>query len=276
LLNTAQIKNLLHEKNLCVKKRLGQNFLIDKNKRDNIIGLCAIKETDSVIEIGPGLGALTESIQPACKNLIVIEKDKGLCSILIETFQNNDNIDIINSDVLDYQIPKVKVKFKVIGNLPYYIASPIIFHMISQKHSIDSIFITVQKEVAQRIIARPGGKNYGLLSLGVEYQCCADILLDLPGRAFFPAPAVDSCFMRLSVRREPAVKVKNERHLFGIMKAGFNQRRKTLFNALRNSGFIDINSDQLEYAFSGLGISRNIRAEEMGLEEFAMLSDFLS
>lgn len=274
MLNSAEIKKIFHDKRLFINKRLGQNFLIDKNKRDAIIGLCDIKETDFILEIGPGLGALTEAIQPACRQLIAIEKDRGLACILKEFFSEKKNTEILNTDILDYQIPQ-KIKMKVIGNLPYYITSPVIFHIISQKALIDSVFITVQKDVAKRITAKPGGKDYGVLSLSVQYHCHAEILLNMTGAAFYPAPAVDSSFLRLSVREEPFVKVKDEGFFFSIIKSGFNQRRKTLFNALCNSKIHNIGKEKLECAFHSAGINQKIRAECMGLQEFASLSSVL-
>jgi 16S rRNA (adenine1518-N6/adenine1519-N6)-dimethyltransferase len=274
LLNSREIKKIFHDKHLFINKRLGQNFLVDKNKRDKIINLCDIRETDLILEIGPGLGALTESIQPVCKQLVAIEKDRGLAHILRDFFNEKNNTEIVNSDILSYQIPQ-KMKMKVIGNLPYYITSPIIFHIISQKDRIGSIFVTVQKDVAKRITAKPGGKDYGILSLSVQYHCHAEILLNMAGPSFFPAPAVDSSFLRLLIREQPFVKVEDEGFLFSIIKSGFNQRRKTLFNALCNSKIHNISKDKLEHAFCLAGIDQKIRAEGMGLQEFACLSKVL-
>jgi 16S rRNA (adenine1518-N6/adenine1519-N6)-dimethyltransferase len=272
--NSTEIKKIFQNKHLFINKRLGQNFLIDKNKRDAIINLCDIKETDFILEIGPGLGALTEAIQPACKQLTAIEKDRGLAHILKEFFSEKDNIEILNTDILDYQIPQA-AKVKVIGNLPYYITSPIVFHIISQKSRIDSVFITVQKDVAKRITAKPGGKDCGVLSLSVQYHCHAEIMLNINRGAFFPVPAVDSSFLRLSIREQPFVKVEDEGFFFSIIRSGFNQRRKTLFNALCNSKAHNISKDKIEYAFHSTGISKKIRAEAIGLQEFASLSSAL-
>jgi 16S rRNA (adenine1518-N6/adenine1519-N6)-dimethyltransferase len=276
LLNGYQIKKIFQEKNLHVNKRLGQNFLTDKDKRDRIIGLCGINREDAVLEIGPGLGALTESIQPLCKRLIAVEKDKGLFEILRQAFQGCDNVEIVHSDILEYSIPSMENRIKVIGNLPYYISSPIIFHMMSQKRCIDSMFITVQKEVADRMRAKPGTKDYGILSLYVQYHCIPKILSNISGSTFFPVPAVDSSFVGLSVRQRPLVKVNDEDYLFRIIKAGFNQRRKTLFNALFNAKALNLEKDKLKQVFRSLGINDNARAEQLGLDEFAILSDSLS
>jgi 16S rRNA (adenine1518-N6/adenine1519-N6)-dimethyltransferase len=276
LLSAAEIKKILKDNGLCVNKAMGQNFLISRDKRDKIINLCGIKSFETILEIGPGLGALTECIQPLCERLIAVEKDRGYLSLLNDFFKNIPSIELINSDILEYQIPCLRGKLKVVGNLPYYITSPVIFHLVSQKNCIDSIFITVQKEVARRIIASPGSKDYGILSLSVSYHCQADILLDIEKKAFFPQPEVDSSFIRLIVRKKPLVEVKDEKYLFSVIKAGFNQRRKTLLNALSNSRTLKLDKNILVEVFSKLKFDFRIRAEQLGLREFALLSDALN
>jgi 16S rRNA (adenine1518-N6/adenine1519-N6)-dimethyltransferase len=275
LLKAAEIKNVLKENSLSVNKAMGQNFLILQSKRDHIIGLCGIKRNETILEIGPGLGALTERIQPLCGNLIAVEKDRGLSTLLKWYFKGKDNIKIINADILRYRIPDSAGRVKIIGNLPYYITSPIIFHLISQRYLINSIFITVQKEVARRIIARPGTRDYGILSLCVSYHCRPEILCALGKNAFFPQPEVDSSFLRLTMRERPLVDVKDEGYLFSVIKAGFNQRRKTLFNALLNAKALNMDKVMLTDTFNRLDIDPRIRAEQIGLNEFALLSDML-
>jgi len=275
LLSASEIKRIVKENGLYVNKAMGQNFLILQSKRDRLVGLCDIKTHETVLEIGPGLGALTEGIQPVCRKLIAVEKDRGFSVLLKDFFKGKDNIEIINSDILKYSIPCLKNKIKIIGNLPYYITSPIIFHLIAQKALIDSIFITVQKEVAERITAKPGSKDYGILSLGVSYHCQADILCRIGKTGFFPQPAVDSSFIRLNIREKPLVDVKDEDHLFRVIKAGFNQRRKTLFNALYNAKTLNLDKSVLTDAFNRLNLDLRVRAEQLGLNEFASLSDLL-
>ena len=274
-MNLAEIKKVLKENGFSVNKAMGQNFLVSKSKRDRIIELCDIKGHETVLEIGPGLGALTESIQPLCKKLIAVEKDRGFSVLLKDFFKGKDNTEIINSDILKYPIPCLKNRIKIIGNLPYYITSPVIFHLIAQKALIDSIFITVQKEVAERITAKPGSKNYGILSLGVSYHCQADILCRIGKTDFFPQSTVDSSFVRLSIREKPLVDVKDENYLFSVIKAGFNQRRKTLFNALHNAKTLNLDKNVLAGAFNQLNLDLRVRAEQLGLREFALLSDML-
>jgi 16S rRNA (adenine1518-N6/adenine1519-N6)-dimethyltransferase len=275
LLSAAEIKKILKQNGLSVNKAMGQNFLVSKSKRGKIIELCDIKRHETILEIGPGLGALTEAIQPLCQKLIVVEKDKGLSALLKNVLKDSGSLEIINSDILKYSIPAFNNKLKVIGNLPYYITSPVIFHLISQKGRIDSIFITVQKEVAKRITAKPGCKDYGILSLSVSYHCQADILLGIDKTCFFPQPKVGSSFIRLIMREKSLVKVKDEEYLFSVIKAGFNQRRKTLLNALSNSKKLCLNKNILTDAFNKLGFDTRIRAEQLSLKEFALLSDSL-
>ncbi len=274
--NPHQIKELISKNNLCINKRFGQNFLIDKGKRDRMISLCGMRSTDLVLEIGPGLGALTESILPGCSRLIAIEKDRGLVNILKSFYKESKGLEILNMDILKYPLPALSSKIKVIGNLPYYITSPIIFHLLKNRDNISSIFITVQKDVAQRILSAPGNRNYGLLSLNVQYYCQPLKLCAIPKGCFFPVPSVDSIFLSLMIRKKPPVNVRDERLFFMIMKAGFNRRRKTFFNALCKGGIISIDRRLLEKAFEISGLDSNIRAEDLNLEKFACLSEALS
>jgi len=274
--NSRQIKELISKNSLCINKRFGQNFLIDKGKRDRMISLCDMRSTDLVLEIGPGLGALTESILPECSKLIAIERDRGLAGILKSLYREDKRLEILNLDILKYPIPSLSGKIKVIGNLPYYITSPIIFHLLKNRDSIDSIFITVQKDVAERILSAPGSKNYGLLSLSVQYYCQPLKLCAIPKGCFFPVPSVDSIFLSLVIRKKPLVNVRDEKLFFMIMKAGFNQRRKTFFNALCKSSIISIDSHLLKEAFDISRLDSNVRAEDLSLEKFACLSETLS
>lgn len=235
-----------------------------------------MRSTDIVLEIGPGLGALTESILPRCARLIAIEKDRGLVNILKSFYKEDKKLEILNRDILKYPIPVLSGKIKVIGNLPYYITSPIIFYLLKNRDSIDSIFITVQKDVAKRISSAPGNKDYGLLSLGVQYYCQPSKLCAIPKGCFFPAPSVDSVFLSLMIRKRPLVNVRDEKLFFLIMKAGFNQRRKTFFNALCKGGIISIDRRLLKEAFEISGLGSNIRAEDLSLEKFARFSEALS
>ena len=277
MLNTHQIKDIIKANDLFINKKLGQNFLIDKYKRDKLIDYCQIEKTDTVLEIGPGLGAITEAILPKANRLICIEKDKGFSKILEKSFLDKDKIKIINKDILKYDLSLLGYdKIKVIGNLPYYITSSIIFHLLKYKNIIDSIFITIQREVAERITAKKSSKGYGVLSCGLQYHCDCKILEKLPKGLFFPRPDVDSSFLRLKVLKKPSVKVKDEELLFKVIKSAFNQRRKTLFNSLSKSPLMEIDKDILSKAFNLSGLDRNIRGEKLSLSEFGLLSDNLS
>lgn len=274
--NPRQIKDLISTNNLYINKRFGQNFLIDKNKRDKMLSLCNIRNNDKVLEIGPGLGALTESILPQCARLIAIEKDRGLVNILKSFYKEDKKLELLNRDILKYAIPILPGKIKVIGNLPYYITSPIIFHLLKYRDGIDSIFITVQKDVAERILSIPGSKSYGLLSLGVLYYCQSVKLCDIPKGCFFPVPKVDSTFLSLLIRKKPLVDVSNEKLFFSIMKAGFNQRRKTFFSALSKGVMVSMDKGLLREAFEISGLEKNVRAEALALDAFARFSETLN
>ncbi len=276
MLTPSQIKEIIREENLRINKRWGQNFLIDKAKRDRLVSLCDIRKDDIILEIGPGMGALTESILPLCKRLIAVERDRGFAGILEKLFKENTDIEVVNTDILDYKLPFFRGKAKVIGNLPFYITTAVIFYLLDIRERLDSIFITVQKEVARRITSRPGSKDYGILSIGVQYHCDASGLCNIPKSCFFPAPLVDSVFLALSIREKPAVEVKDEKLFFDIVKAGFNKRRKRLLNALRSGAAVSFDKEILGEAFSIAGLSCDARPESLGLEEFACLSDALS
>jgi 16S rRNA (adenine1518-N6/adenine1519-N6)-dimethyltransferase len=265
----------LRDNGLSINKAMGQNFLIQPSKRDEIIRLCGICRHETVLEIGPGLGALTECIKPLCGNLVAVEKDRGLAGFLRGSFSGSDNVEIINSDILRYMIPDHGRKVKVIGNLPYYITSAIIFHMLCQKSRIGSMFFTVQKEVADRITAGPACGDYGVLTIGVSYHCVVRRLCKIGRGVFFPVPAVDSVLIELAVRKRPAVYVKNEGYFFKVIKTGFNKRRKTFYNALLSASDLNLDKASILNAFSLLKIDPRIRAEELNLQEFAQLAEAL-
>lgn len=282
MLTKTQLKNILSENDIRLRKSLGQNFLIDKNIKDKIIEKADIKENDFVLEIGPGLGALTEDLAKRAANVIAVEKDRKLCAILRDSLALYKNLKVIEADILDFNIEE---KVKVIGNLPYYITSPIIFHLLEFKERINSILITVQKEVAERIAAKPGGKDYGVMSLSIAYYARPTVEMAIRRTAFFPQPEVDSSLVRLELRREPPVSVKNEELLFEIIRAAFGQRRKTLSNALKNSlkkrfpsesgKFEESVSNEVSAAIERAGIDGRRRGETLSLEEFASLANAL-
>lgn len=255
------------------KKYLGQNFLIDKNIQKKIISFCNFDPEDTVLEIGSGRGELTRLIKDRVAQIYALEIDRSLCDILRKEFGGIKNIKIINQDILKFNInkyfQKTKNKIKIVGNIPYYITSPIMERLLAYKDKINSIFITVQKELAVRMAAKSGSKDYGVFSCFVQYHCIPQILFLIKKNSFFPVPKVDSSFLRLEIRQAPAVKVKDEKLFFKIIRSAFNQRRKTMKNSLRGV----IPEEKLSVFFSEFAIDKNIRPEQLSLQRFANLSN---
>ena len=255
------------------KKRLGQNFLFDKNIQRKIIASCGLKKDDVILEIGAGRGELTQLIAPSVRRIYALEIDKNLCAVLEGNLAGFSNVKIVNQDILAFDLGKYFAKFKnkikVIGNIPYYISTPIIERLLKYRGKIESVYLTVQKEFAERLAAPAGSKVYGSLSCFVQYYAQPQILFRIKKTSFTPRPKVDSCFLRLEIRSEPAVKVADEKLFFRIIRTAFNQRRKTLRNSL--SGIIP--AQNLEKFFTRSGIGRNIRPEQMSLENFAFLTE---
>ena len=277
MLTAPELKAALRKYDISPKKYLGQNFLIDTDTIEDIITACKFTGSDRILEIGPGLGALTGRIAHSVESLIAIEKDKNVCGALGDMLKDVKNIRLICDDFLDVDLEKElaisSYKFKVVGNLPYYITSPIIEKLIESRNNFESIFITVQKEVAERLCAKPGGKDYGSLSCFVQFYTRPRILLDIGKHAFFPEPEVDSSFVELNILQKPSVEVKDADKFFAVIRAGFGQRRKTLLNSLLSSEGITLEKPALAELLKGIGIDPNIRAERLSLEEFARIAD---
>lgn len=263
-------------------KSLGQNFLTDKNIIDKIIEKSMIGKGDLVIEIGPGIGVLTAAAAEAAGKVIAIEIDRNLIPILGETLREYDNIEIINSDVLKTDLSALleqneeingqkREGVKILGNLPYYITTPIIMKILEDRVRTDSITIMLQKEVADRIKAGPGTKAYGALSVAVQYYCTVAHVVNAPKEIFVPQPKVDSTVIRLDVRKEKPVLLSSEETFFAVVKAGFGQRRKTLLNSL--TGIYGLTKDEIAVVMAAAGIDPVRRAETLSLEEFAALAN---
>ncbi|MFA4853880.1 MAG: 16S rRNA (adenine(1518)-N(6)/adenine(1519)-N(6))-dimethyltransferase RsmA [Candidatus Omnitrophota bacterium] len=256
------------------KKRLGQNFLIDKNIQKKIIRTCNLCAEDIVLEIGAGTGDLTGQLALASKKVYALEIDQRLLPVLDENLKDLANYQVIQADILKFDINKflrefkIKQKIKVIGNIPYYISSPIIEHLIHYRDKISAIFLTVQKEFARRAAAVPGSKEYGSFSCFAQYYLKPEILFEIKKNSFYPAPKVDSCFLSLKIREKPAVKVIDEAMLFKLIRLAFNQRRKTLRNSLEGI----VAKERLEEFFNVHSIDKNVRPEDLSLEQFASLS----
>ena len=263
------------------QKKFGQNFLIDTTVLDRIISSAEITKEDCVLEIGPGIGTMTQYLAERAGSVVAVEIDKALIPILEETLQDYDNVTVINDDILKVDINRLVEEknggrpIKVVANLPYYITTPIIMGLFESRVPLKSITIMVQKEVADRMQVGPGTKDYGALSLAVQYYAKPEIVANVPPNCFIPRPNVGSAVIRLTRYEEPPVQVKDEKMLFKISRASFNQRRKTLQNGLNNSSELNFTKDQIAAAIAAAGFSPSVRGEALTLEQFARLTDIL-
>lgn len=264
------------------QKKFGQNFLIDSHVLDKIIASADITKDDFVLEIGPGFGTMTQYLAEAARAVTAVEIDRNLIPILQETLAEYDNVDVINQDVLKTDLVALAQEknggnpIKVVANLPYYITTPIIMGLFESHVPIKSITVMVQKEVALRMQAGPGTKDYGALSLAVQYYAEPYIAANVPPNCFIPRPNVGSAVIRLTRHENPPVVVKDEKLMFTLIRASFNQRRKTLLNGLKNSGELSFSKEQILAALEKAGLQENIRGEALTLEQFARLSDAFS
>ncbi|MFA5335647.1 MAG: 16S rRNA (adenine(1518)-N(6)/adenine(1519)-N(6))-dimethyltransferase RsmA [Candidatus Omnitrophota bacterium] len=272
-----ELKSALRKYNIVPKKYLGQNFLVDSDVVEDIMMACSFTNIDWVMEIGAGLGAMTTRLAREVKSVLAIEKDRTVCLALNDIMKGFSNVKVLCDDFLDVDIESVLVeapfKVKVIGNLPYYITTPIIERLIDNRNNFETIFIMVQKEVADRICAKPGGKDYGSLSVYVQFYTKPKALLDIGRHAFYPQPEVDSTFIEMQVLPKPSVQVKDQSKFFAVVKAGFGQRRKTLLNSLLSSDAITLDKAGLAALLTRIGIDPGIRAEQLSLQQFAMIAD---
>lgn len=281
LSNFKNTQEIIRKHNFSIQKKYGQNFLIDEHVLNKIIAAAELTEDDYVIEIGPGIGTMTERMAPECRHVTAIEIDKELIPILSETLSGFDNVDIINEDVLKVDLNKLIAErndnkpVKVVANLPYYITTPIIMSLLENNIPIDTITVMVQKEVADRMMVGPGTKDYGALSLAVQYYAKPYIVANVPMNCFIPRPNVASAVIRLTCHKEPPVTVKDEKLMFNLIRASFNQRRKTLINGISNFSGLSFTKEQVAMALNSIGLNENIRGEALDLEKFAKLSDAL-
>lgn len=268
------IKEELKKHNLRPQKKLGQNFLIDKNIADIIINALNIKKSDVIIEIGSGLGALTHLIAAKAKKLIAVETDTKLLDVSKNLLSEYNNIEFINKDILKTSF-NISENYKVAGNIPYYITTPVILFLLSLYPSPELFVLMIQKEVAQRLTAKPGSKAYGSLSIFVQYRCKIEIVKYIKKTSFCPQPDVDSALVKFTLLDKPPVKVKNERLFFDIIQAGFMYRRKMLINAISRYSNLGIAREEFEKAFKHLKLSPNIRVEKLSMSELADLSNYI-
>ena len=273
---------VLQKYNFSFQKKFGQNFLIDTHVLDKIIASAEITKDDMVLEIGPGIGTMTQYLACAAGKVVAVEIDKTLIPILEDTLSEYDNVQIINQDVLKVNLAKLAEEenggkpIKVVANLQYYITTPIIMGLFENHVPLKSITVMVQKEVADRMQVGPGTKDYGALSLAVQYYAKPYIVANVPPNCFMPRPKVGSAVIRLERYEEPPVQVADEKLMFRIIRASFNQRRKTLVNGLKNSPEIQFSKEEIEAAIETLGKGASVRGEALTLEEFARLSNILS
>lgn len=261
------------------QKKYGQNFLIDPHVLDKIVAAAGIGPDDFVVEIGPGIGTLTQYLAYAARSVCAVEIDKNLIPILEDTLSDYDNVEVINNDVLKVDLAALAKEknngrpIKVVANLPYYITTPIIMGLFENHVPVDSITVMVQKEVADRMQTGPGSKDYGALSLAVQYYAEPYIVANVPPNCFMPRPKVGSAVIKLTRYEKPPVDVKDEGLMFRLIRASFNQRRKTLVNGIRNSGDFSLSKEEIEDVFNRCNLPLNIRGEALTLEQFAMLAN---
>ena len=272
---------VLQKYNFNFQKKFGQNFLIDTRVLDKIIDSAEITKDDCVLEIGPGIGTMTQYLAERAGAVVAVEIDKALIPILEDTLSAYDNVTVINDDILKVDVNKIVEEknqgrpIKVVANLPYYITTPIIMGLFENHVPLQSITIMVQKEVADRMQVGPGTKDYGALSLAVQYYAKPEIVANVPPNCFIPRPNVGSAVIRLTRYEKPPVFVEDEKKMFALIRASFNQRRKTLVNGLTNAADLHISKEEITQALETLGWSATIRGEALTLEQFAQLSNIL-
>ena len=282
LSNPQKTIEVLQKYNFTFQKKFGQNFLIDPHVLDKIIAAAEITKDDFVLEIGPGIGTLTQYLAEAAREVVAVEIDSSLIPILEDTLSSYDNVSVINEDVLKVDLKKLAEErnggkpIKVVANLPYYITTPIIMGLFESHVPLKSLTVMVQKEVALRMQAGPGTKDYGALSLAVQYYADPYLAANVPPNCFMPRPNVGSAVIRLTRFEETPVKVTDEALLFRLIRASFNQRRKTLQNGLVNSPELHFSKEQVAAAIETLGVSPSVRGEALTLEQFADLCNALS
>lgn len=279
--NTKNTAEIIQKYQFHFQKKFGQNFLIDGNILDKIIESAQLTKEDCVLEIGPGIGTMTQCLAEEAGEVVAVEIDKNLIPILEDTLSAYDNVTILNEDILKVDISRIVEEhnggkpIKVVANLPYYITTPIIMALFESHVPLHSVTIMVQKEMADRMQVGPGTKDYGALSLAVQYYAKPEIITRVPASCFMPKPNVDSTVIRLTRYEKPPVDVEDEAYLFAIIRASFNQRRKTLANGLTNAGNLGVNRQMVEETLAEMGLSAMVRGETLTLEQFAELSNRL-
>ena len=278
LTDPGETTAVLKKHALSLKKRFGQNFLIDARVLDRIVTAADINKEDTVLEIGPGIGTLTQALAEAAGHVVAVEIDRDLIPVLSETLAAYPNAEVVNEDILKYDIAGLAARagsLKVVANLPYYITTPIIMGLLEGHVPAKSITVMIQKEVAERMAAGPGSKDYGALSLAVQYYAEPELIANVPPNCFIPRPSVSSVVIKLDLREKPPVQVKDPDRMFAIIRAAFGQRRKTLVNSLTNADR-SLTKAQVQQVLQDMELDENIRGEALSLDRFAQLADRLS
>ncbi len=271
-------KKIVEKYGFSFKKNFGQNFLVDERVLGKIVSSAEISKDDVVIEVGPGIGTLTQALAKEAYKVVAVEIDTTLVPILGELLSDFDNIEIINEDILKVDVNAIAEKYpdkkiKMVANLPYYITTPIIMNVLENHIPVESITVMIQKEVAYRMKAQPSTKDYGSLSLAVQYYCEPYLVANVPQNCFMPRPNVDSAVIKLTVMDKPKVQVNNEKFMFEFIKAAFSQRRKTLVNCIFSSGLLTLSKDEIGKVLNGLGYDERVRGESLTLEDYGKITD---
>ena len=271
-------KELIKKYGIRLTKSLGQNFLTDESVVKRIVDTAEITSEDLVMEIGPGIGSMTGELAARAGRVVAVEIDRHLIPVLKENLKEFSNLEIINEDIMKVNVKSItgtehNMAQKVVANLPYYITTPIIMKLLEEENDIELMVFMVQKEVAQRMVAKPGGKDYGALSVGVQYYAQPERVFDVPPHCFIPQPEVDSTIIKLKKNKTPPVNLKDKDMFFKVIKAAFGQRRKTLLNALTNSGGFNKTKEEIREILLGLNIDENARGETLSIEQFASLDN---
>ena len=271
-------KKIVEKYGFSFKKNFGQNFLVDERVLGKIVSSAEISKDDVVIEVGPGIGTLTQALAKEAYKVVAVEIDTTLVPILGELLSDFDNIEIINEDILKVDVNAIAEKYpdkkiKMVANLPYYITTPIIMNVLENHIPVESITVMIQKEVAYRMKAQPSTKDYGSLSLAVQYYCEPYLVANVPQNCFMPRPNVDSAVIKLTVMDKPKVQVNNKKFMFEFIKAAFSQRRKTLVNCIFSSGLLTLSKDEIGKMLNGLGYDERVRGESLTLEDYGKITD---
>ncbi len=284
LANPSETKRIIEHFGFSFKKKFGQNFLVDENIVRKIVNVAGVKREDGVMEIGPGIGTMTQILCEEAKRVLAVEIDEKLIDVLNFTLEDYDNVNVINKDILKCNLSEFSIEynngeaFRLVANLPYYITTPIIMGLLEANSAaggglLKSITVMIQKEVAERLSAKPGTKEYGALTLAIQYYTKPRILMSVPASCFMPRPNVDSAVIGLEIYKEPPLKAKDEKKLFSLIKSAFAQRRKTFINSVGSVTSYD--KEKLREGLALIGKTENVRGEVLTLEEFITLSDFL-